>query len=129
MKVRTNKKGFFATSQIIINYWLLDLQNSANCGFLKHKQRTRDNMTLPSGTHNPERNLFREKNEINAPKIKLMPQTPKSIQLSDPIINVDWPTQNKAISAERVAEQTLSTQKMFANFSPFRIHGVTGSEL
>lgn len=32
-------------------------------------------------------------------------------------------------SAERVAEQTLPTQKMFANFSPFRIPGVTGSEL
>lgn len=53
-----------------------------------------------------------------------MPQTPKSIQLSDPIINVDWATQNKATSAERVAEQTLSTQKMLANFSPFRIRGV-----
>lgn len=127
MEERTNEKGFFATPQIIINYWLLDLQNSANYGLLKHKQRTRDNMTLPSGTHNSERNLFRKKMKLMPPK--LMPQTPKSIQLSDPIINVDWATQNKAISAERVAEQTLSTLKMFANFSPFRIPGVTGSEL
>lgn len=56
-------------------------------------------------THNSGRNLLGEKN--NAPS---EPQTSKSIRLSDPIINADLATQNEAISAKRVAEQTLHTQ-------------------
>lgn len=33
---------------------------------------------------------------------------------------------SQAIAVERVAEQTLSTQRMLADFSPFRITGVIG---
>lgn len=56
-------------------------------------------------------------------------QSFKSVRLSDPIINADLATQNKAISAERVAEQTLTHSVNVCYLSPFIITGVTGSEL
>lgn len=48
-----------------------------------------------------------EKKKKHAPN---EPQTFKSIRLSDPLINANLTTQNKAMSAENVAEHTLPTQ-------------------